>query len=200
MENTKMCPLIFALAVMSSCLMVTWCQSCGTKAYGGSPQLEFYATKLGEPSRPQDTNRFFNSVTVHRGSSITLTCTATEPLGFPSRLEPYLRPYVINWFVNSSTIQVSNCDEKPRKTKTCLLSLVNVKPRDNGKYFCQAANELGCTYKQLHLKVTDGERPDLRIGRIVSRQGNISKKFKLRAWWFFLFFLTLSFDGAFCKP
>lgn len=124
----------------------------------GSPQLEFYATKLGEPSRPQDTNRFFNSVTVHRGSSITLTCTATEPLGFPSRLEPYLRPYVINWFVNSSTIQVSNCDEKPRKTKTCLLSLVNVKPRDNDKYFCQAANELGCTYKQLHLKVTDGEK------------------------------------------
>ena len=124
----------------------------------GSPQLAFYATKLREPSHPQDINRFFESVTVHRGSSITLTCTATEPRGFPSSLEPYLRPYVINWFVNSSMIEVSNCDDDPRKTKTCSLSLVNVKPRDDGKYFCQAANQLGCTYNQLHLKVIDGKK------------------------------------------
>ena len=124
----------------------------------GSPQLAFYATKLREPSHPQDINRFFESVTVQRGSSITLTCTATEPLGFPSSLEPYLRPYVINWFVNSSMVEVSNCDDNPSKTKTCSLSLVNVKPRDDGKYFCQAANQLGCTYKQLLLKVTGGKK------------------------------------------
>jgi len=124
----------------------------------GSPELEFYATKLGKLSHPQDTNRFFGSLSVRRGSNITLTCTAMVPHGFAIRLEPYLRPYAINWFVNSSTIQVSNCDEKPRKTKTCSLSLDNIKPRQNGRYFCQAANQLGCTYKQLHLKVTDGEK------------------------------------------
>ena len=121
--------------------------------------MEFYATKLGEPSHPQDTNRFFKSVTVHRGSSVTLTCSATEPLDFPSSLEPYLRPYVITWFVNSSMIQVSNCGDKPQKTKTCSLPLVNIKPRDNGNYFCQAANKIGCTYKQLHLKVAYGKIP-----------------------------------------
>lgn len=129
----------------------------------GSPRLAFYATKVRGPSHPQNINRFFESATVHRGSSITLTCTATEPLGFPSSIGPYLRPYVINWFVNSSMIDVSNCDDKPRKMKTCSLSLVNVKPRDNGKYFCQAANQLGCTYKQLLLKVTHWRWETLHI-------------------------------------
>lgn len=120
--------------------------------------MVFYATKAGESSHPQDMKRFFDSVAVPRGSDITLTCTALEPHGFPSSFGPYLQPYIINWFVNSSMIKVSNCDDKPRKTKTCSLSMVSIKPRDNGRYFCQASNELGCTYKQLRLKVTDGKK------------------------------------------
>lgn len=46
MENAKLCHLIFAFAVMSSCVMVTWCQSCGTKAFGGKKNP---AKKLGYP-------------------------------------------------------------------------------------------------------------------------------------------------------
>ncbi|KAJ7373600.1 hypothetical protein OS493_011205 [Desmophyllum pertusum] len=41
---SKLSSAMFALAVMSSCLVVSWCQSCGTKSYGGSPSVEFYAT------------------------------------------------------------------------------------------------------------------------------------------------------------
>lgn len=119
--------------------------------------MVFYATKPDNPSQPQDMKHFFNAVAVRPGSSVTLTCTAMEPQGFPSSFGPYLQPYMINWFVNSSMIRVSNCDGKPHKMKTCSLSLVNINPRDNGRYFCQAANEMGCTYKQLQLSVTNGK-------------------------------------------
>lgn len=125
----------------------------------GSPPVEFYATKPEQPSHPQEMKRFFNAVAVRSGSTVTLTCTAKQPQGLPSSFGPYLQPYMINWFVNSSKLtQVSGCDSKPHKTKTCSLLLVNIKPRDNGKYFCQAANDLGCTYKQLRLTVTNGKK------------------------------------------
>ncbi|XP_078348724.1 uncharacterized protein LOC144633736 [Oculina patagonica] len=172
----NLCPTMFVFALMSAFAVVTLCQSCGTKAYGGSPPVLFYATKPEEPSHPQDMKRFFKAVAVRSGSSVTLTCTAMEPQGFPlSSFGSYLQPYMINWFVNSSMIRVSNCDDKPHKMKTCSLTLVNIKPLDNGRYYCQAANGLGCTYKQLQLTVTDGGRPHEKIGR----HENVINKFNL---------------------
>lgn len=125
----------------------------------------FYATKTEEPSHPQDMKRFFKAVAVRSGSSVTLTCTAMAPQGFLSSFGSYLQPYMINWFVNSSMIRVPNCDDKPHKMKTCSLTLFNIKPRDNGRYFCQAANGLGCTYKQLQLTVTGGKQLTIMSSR-----------------------------------
>ena len=103
--------------------------------------------------------RFFHAVAVRSGSTVTLTCIAREPQKLQSSSETYLQPYMINWFVNySKLIQVSDCDSKPHKMKECSLSLVNIKPRDSGKYFCQAVNGFGCTYKQLRLKVANGKK------------------------------------------
>ena len=119
--------------------------------------MEFYATKLGNISRSPNLRRFYKDVLVQQGSNITLTCTAREPEKNPAwYYGTYLQPYRINWFVNSSVLKVSNCDKKSRKVKTCLLSLVKIRPRDHGKYFCQAANEVGCTFKELDLKVVVG--------------------------------------------
>lgn len=173
----KPCSVIFAIAIIASFARVSWCQTCGTKAYGGSPSVDFYATKSAKTPRPQHMERFQNAVTVQPGSNITLVCTAMEPMGFPSYLRSYLQPYLIYWFVNSSLIRVPNCDKTPRKAKTCSLSLANIKPSDHGKYFCQAANELGCTYKHLQLSVTSGNRNQKKPG-ILNRGKIILNKFK----------------------
>ena len=120
--------------------------------------MEFYVTKLEHISHSQKPTRFYNDVLVQQGSNITLTCTAREPEKKNPALYygTYLQPYLITWFVNSSLLEVSNCNKKSRKVKTCSLSLVKISPRDHGKYFCQAANEVGCTFKELDLKVAFG--------------------------------------------
>lgn len=126
--------------------------------------------------------RFYHDVLVQTDSNITLTCTATEPEhGFPAwYYGTYLQPYMINWFVNSSFLPVSNCDELPDKVKTCSLLLSNVRSRDSGKYFCQAANQVGCTFQELDLKVANGaKRMANRGGILTARHGNVIKKMKL---------------------
>ena len=123
-----------------------------------SPTVELYATQLDHQSHPKGPKRFESPVVVRQGSSITLNCTAREPEHiYPAwYYGTYLQPYRIYWFVNSSVLKVPNCDKKSRKIKTCLLSLVKIRPRDHGKYFCQAANKMGCTFKELDLKVVVG--------------------------------------------
>ena len=120
--------------------------------------MKFYVTKHEHISHSPNPKHFYKDVLVQQGSNITLTCTAKEP----EKKNPvwyygtYLQPYLINWFVNSSLLEVPNCDEKSHKIKTCSLSLVEISPRDHGKYFCQAVNEVGCTFKELDLKVVVG--------------------------------------------
>ena len=127
----------------------------------GSPAVQLYVTQLDHTTHPQNPMRFYHDVLVQTDSNITLTCTATEPEhGFPAwYYGTYLQPYMINWFVNTSFLPVSNCDELSDKVKACSLLLSNVRPRDSGKYFCQAANQVGCTFQELDLKVANGELP-----------------------------------------
>ena len=122
----------------------------------GSPSVDFYVTTPDKSPHTSEMKHLDKAVTVQLGSNVTLVCTAKMPLGFPPYLRSYLEPNLIKLFVNYSFIREFNCDKKPRKVKTCSLSLVNVKPGDKGKYFCQAVNELGCTYKQLKVAITGG--------------------------------------------
>jgi len=176
----KVYPAIAMLAVILSCAMVSWCQICGKTAYGGSPAVEFYATTLDRTSHTQNPTRFYNDVLVQTNSNITLSCIAKEPEhSYPAwYYGTYLQPYLINWFVNSSLLQVSNCDETSRKVKTCSLSLVKISARDHGRYICQAANQLGCTYQELDLKVTFGERKSTNNDGMKKKE-NIRRKIKL---------------------
>ena len=128
--------------------------------------MELYATITDHTSHSTKPRRFYSDILVQTESNITITCTAKEPIqryppSYYHGYDSYLQPYVIDWFVNSSFFQVSNCDETPRKVKSCSFSLVKIRPRDHGKYFCQAANEAGCTFKELDLKVAGGKKPDL---------------------------------------
>ncbi|XP_058965802.2 uncharacterized protein [Pocillopora verrucosa] len=169
--------VIVAVAIIASLGRPIWCQTCGTEAYGGSPSVDFYVTTPDKSPHTPEMKHLDKAVTVQLGSNVTLVCTAKMPLGFPPYLRSYLEPNLIKLFVNYSFIREFNCDKKPRRVKTCSLSLVNAKPGDKGKYFCQAVNELGCTYKQLKVAITGGEQegqePGIRQGR-----KNILSKFK----------------------
>ncbi|PFX32451.1 uncharacterized protein LOC111320800 isoform X2 [Stylophora pistillata] len=169
--------VVVAVAIIASFGRPAWCQSCGTEAYGGSPSVDFYATTPEKLPHTPDMMGIDKAVSVLPGSNVTLVCTAKMPLGFPPYLRSYLEPNLIKLFVNYSFIREFNCDKKPRIVKTCSLSLVNVKPGDKGKYFCQAVNELGCTYKQLKVAVTSGEREGQMLD-ILHRRKNISSKIK----------------------
>ena len=148
----------------------------------GSPAVEFYVTQLDHTSYPQHPTPFYNDVLVQTDSNITLTCTAKEPAhGYPEwYFGTDLQPYLINWFANSSLLLVPNCDRTSRKVKTCSLSLVKVSPRDQGKYFCQAANQMGCTFQELDLKVISGRL--LWSKRLGSRGMKISTKECINYW------------------
>ena len=89
---------------------------------------------------------------VEKGSDVTLTCTAKGP-----REGHSFQPYEINWFRNSSYLEMANCSNgKQSPVKTCNLTLRW--PDVRGNYSCQAVNGNGCTYKNLELKVAGESR------------------------------------------
>ena len=89
---------------------------------------------------------------VEKGSDVTLTCTANGP-GEGNNFQPY----EINWFRNSTYLEMANCTNGKRSpVKTCNLTLRW--PDVPGNYLCQAVNQQGCTYKELELKVAGESR------------------------------------------
>ena len=82
---------------------------------------------------------------VEKGSNVTLTCTAEG--------KKYL-PHEITWFFNSTHQDCAN--GKPSPVKTCNLTLRW--PHVRGNYTCKALNGMGCTYKELELKVAGESR------------------------------------------
>ena len=123
------------------------------------PQVDFFATVHGDSSLPENQQRFYNDTLVQMDSNVTLTCTAKgpkEPSVWASSLQYY--PFEMNWFVNSTRLKMPNCTyKKPYPpNKTCILNLGKVQPDDRGRYFCQAVNRGGCTYKEVNLIVTGG--------------------------------------------
>ena len=85
---------------------------------------------------------------VEKGSNVTLTCTAEG--------KKYL-PHEITWFFNSAHLETADCaNEKPSPVKTCNLTLRW--PHVRGNYTCKALNGMGCTYKELELKVAGESR------------------------------------------
>ena len=85
------------------------------------------------------------SYLVEKGSNVTLTCTAAG--------NKYL-PHEITWFFNSTLQGCAN--GKPSPVKTCNLTLRW--PHVRGNYTCKAVNGMGCTYKELELKVAGESR------------------------------------------
>ena len=118
--------------------------------------MDFFATVHGDSSLSERPQRFYNDTLVQKDSNVTLTCTAKGPKEQASH--PYYYPSEMNWFVNSTKLlKMSNCtDKKLSPNKTCILNLGKVQPDDRGRYFCQAFNRGGCTYKELNLTVTVG--------------------------------------------
>ena len=111
--------------------------------------MDFFATVHGDSSRQ------FNDIPVQKDSSVNLTCTAKgpkEPL-WQQRPDHYY-PYQIELFFNSTYLET--CTNEKHSSKTCILNLDKVQPDDHGRYFCQAINRGGCTYKELNLIVTGG--------------------------------------------
>ena len=92
------------------------------------------------------------SYLVEKGSDVTLTCTAKGPeKGYR------YQPYEINWFRNSIYLKMAHCTNgKQSPVKTCNLTLRW--PHIRGNYSCQASNRMGCTYKELELKVAGESR------------------------------------------
>ena len=124
------------------------------------PIVDFYVTEHYQTPHPQNPVRFYKEVLVQKDSNITLTCSARQPEpSLPLWLfGTKLQPYMIQWFINSSFFKVSNCDETAAKKKTCTLSLINIGPQDRGKYVCKAANEVRCTYDELHITVASDKK------------------------------------------
>ena len=120
--------------------------------------MDFFATVHGDSSLSENPQRFYNDILVQKDSNVTLTCTAKgpkEPSVWAS--SHYYYPYEMNWFVNLTYLEMPVCTyEKPSPNKTCILNLGKVQPDDRGRYFCQAVNRGGCTYKELNLIVTGG--------------------------------------------
>ena len=86
---------------------------------------------------------------VEKGSNVTLTCTAKGP-----KAGKKYQPQEIYWFFNSEMADCAN--GKPSPVKTCNLTLRW--PHVRGNYTCQAVNRMGCTYKELELKVAGESR------------------------------------------
>ena len=89
---------------------------------------------------------------VEKGSNVTLTCTAKGP-----KAGKRYQPYEINWFFNSHHLGMAvgaNVKWSPVKTSNLTLRW----PLARGNYFCQAINSMGCTYKELELKVAGESR------------------------------------------
>ena len=121
--------------------------------------MDFFATVHGDSSLSENPQHFYNNILVQKDSNVTLTCTAKgpkEPSVWAS--SHYYYPYEMNWFVKSTYQEMPNCTyKKPYPpNKTCILNLGKVQPDDRGRYFCQAVNRGGCTYKELNLIVTGG--------------------------------------------
>ena len=90
---------------------------------------------------------------VEKGSNVTLTCTAKGP-----KAGKKYQPHEINWFFNSAHLETADCaNGKPSPVKTCNLTLRWPHVR-RGNYNCQAVNGMGCTYKELELKVAGESR------------------------------------------
>ena len=89
---------------------------------------------------------------VEKGSNVTLTCTAKgTSAGYQ------YQPYDMNLFFNSAHLEMANCiNGKRSPVKTCNLTLRW--PDVRGNYTCQAASDMGCTYKELELKVAGESR------------------------------------------
>ena len=122
-----------------------------------APQVDFFTTVHGDSSLSENPQRSYNDILVQKDSNVTLTCTAKGPKETPVWASPYYYPSEMNWFVNSKYQEMPNCTyEKPSPSKTCILNLGKVQPDDSGRYFCQAVNRGGCTYKELNLTVTGG--------------------------------------------
>ena len=121
--------------------------------------MDFFATVHDDSSLSENPQRFYNDILVQKDSNVALTCTAKgpkEPSVWASSHYFYL--YEMNWFVNSTYLEMPDCTcKKPyQPNKTCILNLGKVQPDDSGRYFCQAVNRGGCTYKELNLIVTGG--------------------------------------------
>ena len=115
-----------------------------------APQVDFFATVHGDSSLSENPQRFYNDIPVQKDSNVTLTCTAKASSSYYYRSE-------MNWFVNSNVLKTPICtNETPSPNKTCILNLGKVQPDDSGRYFCQAVDGWGCTYKELNLTVTGG--------------------------------------------
>ena len=113
--------------------------------------MDFFATVHGDSSRQ------FNDIPVQKDSSVNLTCTAKGPKKPPSWLSPdHYYPYEIELLFNSTQLERPICTKEKHSSETCILNLDKVQPDDHGRYFCQAANRGGCTYKELNLIVTGG--------------------------------------------
>ena len=112
--------------------------------------MDFFATVHGNSSLSENPQRFYNYLLVQKDSNVTLTCTAKGP-GRASSHDLY--PHEMNWFVNSTHLEMPNCTyKKPYPpNKTCILNLGKVQPDERRSYFCQAINGEGCTYKELNL-------------------------------------------------
>ena len=84
----------------------------------------------------------------------TLTCTAKGP---PTHTGYSGWPNEVYWFYESRFVKLDRCTNgKPSPVKTCNLTLPW---RDiRGKYACLAVNRMGCTFKELELKVTGESR------------------------------------------
>ncbi|XP_068674875.1 uncharacterized protein [Montipora foliosa] len=175
-------PSFLMIVVFMSSATAAWGQICGKASDANSlgPNVDLFVTDLDQAHHSQNPMPFRKEVLVQKDSNISLTCTASEPANsFPLRYYgTYLQPYLINWFVNSSLFEVSNCDETTAKIKTCTLSLINIRPRDQGKYLCQAVSQVGCTYDELYITVASRQR-SLKKDGMQSRQGNVMTKFKV---------------------
>ncbi|KAM7449291.1 Hemicentin-1 [Porites harrisoni] len=136
-------------------VLESWGQRCGKTAYGNAPQVDFFATVHGDSSLSENPH---NDILVQKDSNVTLTCTAKgpkEPSVWAS--SHYYYPYEMNWFVNSTYLEMPICTyKKPSPNKACIRNLGKVQPDDRGRYSCQAVNRGGCTYKELNLIVTGG--------------------------------------------
>ena len=120
--------------------------------------MDFFATVHGDSSLSENPHRFYNDILVQKDSNVTLTCTAKgpkEPPVWPS--SHYYYPHEMYWFINSKPSKLPICtNETHSPNETCILNLGKVQPDDRGRYFCQAVNRGGCTYKELNLIVTGG--------------------------------------------